>query len=231
MNKIILITGTSKGIGYYLANYYLNKKFVVIGCSRNNCSISDDKYAHFKLDINDEDNVIEMFRKIRTTYGKLDILINNAGIASMNHSLLTTMQTVNQVLSTNVSANFLFTRESAKLMQKAKFGRIVNFTTVAAPLNLEGESIYASSKAAVNSLTKIFSKELSNFSITVNSIGPTPVKTDLIKSVPKNKIDDLIQRQAIKRFGTFEDITNVINFFISSKSDFITGQTIYLGGI
>ena len=231
MSKIILITGTSKGIGYYLANYYLNKKFIVLGCSRNNCSITDDKYAHFKLDINDENNVIKMFRNIRTTYGKLDILINNAGIASMNHSLLTTMQTVNQVLSTNVSANFLFTRESAKLMQKAKFGRIVNFTTVATPLNLEGESIYASSKAAVNSLTKIFSKELSNFSITVNSIGPTPIKTDLIKSVPKNKIDDLIQRQAIKRFGTFEDIVNVINFFISSKSDFITGQTIYLGGI
>ncbi len=231
MNKIILITGTSRGIGFYLANYYLNKNFIVLGCSRNNCSISDDKYAHFKLDINDENNVIEMFKEIRTTYGKLDILINNAGIASMNHSLLTTMQTVNQVLSTNVSANFLFTRESAKLMQKAKFGRIVNFTSVATPLNLEGESIYASSKAAVNSLTKIFSKELSNFSITVNSIGPTPVKTDLIKSVPKNKIDDLIQRQAIKRFGTFEDITNVINFFISSKSDFITGQTIYLGGI
>ena len=231
MNKIILITGTSKGIGYYLSNYYLSKKFVVIGCSRNNCSISDGKYAHFKLDINDEDNVIEMFREIRTTYGKLDILINNAGIASMNHSLLTTMQTVKQVLSTNVSANFLFTRESAKLMQKAKFGRIVNFTTVATPLNLEGESIYASSKAAVNSLTKIFSKELSNFSITVNSIGPTPIKTDLIKSVPKNKIDDLIQQQAIKRFGTFEDVVNVINFFISSKSDFITGQTIYLGGI
>ena len=231
MKKIVLITGTSKGIGNYLANYYLNKKFIVLGCSRNNCSITNDKYAHFKLDINDENNVIEMFRKIRTTYGKLDILINNAGIASMNHSLLTTMQTVNQVLSTNVSANFLFTRESAKLMQKAKFGRIINFTTVATPLNLEGESIYASSKAAVNSLTKIFSKELSNFSITVNSIGPTPIKTDLIKSVPKNKIDDLIQRQAIKRFGTFEDIVNVINFFISSKSDFITGQTIYLGGI
>ena len=83
----------------------------------------------------------------------------------------------------------------------------------------------------MNSLTKIFSKELSNFSITVNSIGPTPIKTDLIKSVPKNKIDDLIQQQAIKRFGTFEDVVNVINFFISSKSDFITGQTIYLGGI
>jgi 3-oxoacyl-[acyl-carrier protein] reductase len=231
LSKIILITGTSKGIGHYLANYYLSRNFTVLGCSRNNCSITNDKYAHFKLDINNENNVIEMFGKIRTTYGKLDILINNAGIASMNHSLLTTMQTVNQVLSTNVSANFLFTRESAKLMQKANFGRIINFTTVATPLNLEGESIYASSKAAVNSLTKIFSKELSNFSITVNSIGPTPIKTDLIKSVPKSKIDDLIQKQAIKRFGTFEDIVNVINFFISSKSDFITGQTIYLGGI
>ena len=112
-----------------------------------------------------------------------------------------------------------------------KFGRIINFTTVATPLNLEGEAIYASSKAAVISLTKILAKELAPMGITVNAIGPTPVKTDLIRAVPDEKIKKLVQHQAIKRYGDFEDILNVMEFFINPKSNFITGQVIFLGGI
>ena len=114
---------------------------------------------------------------------------------------------------------------------KQKSGRIVNFTTIATPLSLEGEAIYASSKSAIENLTQTISKELATFNITVNAIGPTPIETDLIKAVPKDKIEDLLNKQTIKRFGTFEDIKNVINFFIDKKSDFITGQIIYLGGV
>ena len=116
-------------------------------------------------------------------------------------------------------------------MQIKKFGRIVNFSTVAVPLSIEGESIYASSKSAVNTLTKILSKEFGKFGITVNLIGPTPIKTDLIRSVPENKLNKLIKTQSIKRYGNFRDVSNVIDFFINEKSDFITGQKIYLGGI
>ena len=75
------------------------------------------------------------------------------------------------------------------------------------------------------------SRELANFNITVNAVGPTPIKTDLIKNVPKEKIDLLLKKQAIDRFGTFDDISNVIDFFLMPKSNFITGQTIYLGGV
>ena len=116
-------------------------------------------------------------------------------------------------------------------MQRKRYGRIINFVTVAVPLNLEGEAVYASSKAAVSSLTKILAKELSSYNITVNAIGPTPIETDLILSVPGDKIKNIINQQAIKRFGTFKDTSNVIDFFINDKSDFITGQIIYLGGI
>ncbi len=231
MNKHILITGTSKGIGKYLAEYYVKKGNIVIGCSRGEIDFKDNNYKHFSLSINDETSVKKMFNEIRKDYGKIDILINNAGIASMNHSLLTSIGTVEKILNTNLVGTFLFCRESAKIMQKNNFGRIINFTTVAVPLNLEGEAIYAASKAGVVSLTKILAKEFANFGITVNGIGPTPIKTDLIKSVPDEKIKKLIGHQAIKRFGRFEDVVNVINFFIKSKSDFVTGQTIYLGGI
>ena len=209
----------------------MGKKFIVIGCSRNEPEFSFDNYEHFCLDICDEKNVKKMFSQIRKSYGRLDILINNAGVASMNHALLTTMETVYKIYGTNVFGTFLFCRESAKLMQRNKFGRIINFSTVAVPMKLEGEAIYASSKASIISLTQILAKELSNIGITVNAIGPTPVKTDLIASVPIEKIKNLIEKQAINRYGEYDDITNVIDFFIKPESDFISGQIINLGGV
>ena len=116
-------------------------------------------------------------------------------------------------------------------MMKQKFGRIVNYTTVAKPLRLEGEAIYAASKAAIENFTQTIAKEVASYGITVNAIGPTPIQTDLIKAIPKEKIAELLNKQAIKRFGTFEDIINAIEFFCDEKSDFITGQIIYLGGV
>ena len=231
MNKVVVITGTSKGIGKAMALYYLNKNFVVAGCSRSSSSIDDENYRHFELDITDEKAVVIMVRAIRKEFKKIDILINNAGIASMNHILTTSNESISKIFNTNFLGTFLFTREVAKVMMKEKYGRVINFSTIAKPLRLEGEAVYAASKAAIESFTQTSSKELSSFNITVNAIGPTPIQTDLIKAVPKDKIEDLLNKQTIKRFGTFEDIINVIDFFIDDRSSFITGQIIYLGGV
>jgi 3-oxoacyl-[acyl-carrier protein] reductase len=230
-NKIMLITGTSKGIGRYLVEYYTGLGFQIIGCSRSQAEYSLDNYQHYCLDVDDEPKVKQMFSEIREKHGRLDVLINNAGIASMNHILLTPIKTVKRIFSTNVIGAFLFCREATKLMQKNKYGRIVNFATVATPLKLEGEAVYAASKAAVESLTQVLARELAEMGITVNAVGPTPIMTDLIKSVPKEKMDALIARQAIVRYGEFTDVSNVIDFFIRPESDFITGQVIYLGGV
>ena len=168
---------------------------------------------------------------MRRDFARVDHLINNAGIASMNHSLLTPYATVRRVMDTNLGGTFLFSREAAKMMQRAKYGRIVNFTTVAVPLKLEGEAAYVASKAAVQALTQVMSRELGQFGITVNAIGPVPIETDLIRAVPKDKIAGLIERQAIKRLGKYEDVANVCDFFLKRDSDFITGQVLFLGGV
>ena len=231
MAKVILITGTSKGIGNFLATYYLEKGDFVVGCSRGEPTITNKNYKHFSLEVSDEKAVVSMIRAVKKEFKEIDILINNAGIASMNHILTSTVNTVTKLFNTNFLGTFLFTREVSKVMMKQKSGRIINFTTVAKPLRLEGEAIYASSKAAIETFTQTASKELSSFNITVNAIGPTPIQTDLIKAVPKDKIEELLDKQAIKRFGTFDDILNVCEFFCDEKSSFITGQIIYLGGV
>lgn len=231
MNKVIFITGTRKGIGKELAEYYLNNGYCVVGCSRGDSTINNTNYKHFVLDVSDEKAVINMVRNTKKNFGRIDILLNNAGIASMNHFLTTPFQTVKNIFATNFFGTFLLSREISKIMIKQKFGRIVNYTTVASALKLEGEAIYSASKSAIENLTQTIAKELAPYGITVNAIGPTPIETDLIKAVPKNKIQELLNKQAIKRFGNFEDIKNVIDFFIDEKSDFITGQVLYLGGV
>ena len=229
--RVIVITGTRKGIGRYLAEKHLNAGARVIGCSRGECDLEHENYRHHCLDVADETAVRKLFSATRKEFGRLDVLINNAGIASMNHAMLTPAKTVERVLSTNVMGTFLFCRDAAKLMQKNQTGRIVNFVTVAVPLKLDGEAIYAASKAAVATLTEVLAREFASFNITVNAVGPTPVKTDLIRSVPEDKIAALLKRQAIERFGEYRDIDNVIDFFISPASDFVTGQILYLGGV
>lgn len=226
----ILISGTSKGIGQYLAQHYLEAGQQVFGCSRTPASISHSQYRHFILDVADEKAVLNMFQEIQTL-GGVDVLINNAGIASMNHLLTTPYQSVKDIFNVNVFGAFLLMREGAKQMIAKRQGRIVNMLSVATPLHLEGEAVYGASKAALEHLTYAAARELASYGITVNGLGCTPLQTDLIKSVPEDKMKQLLQRQAIPRFAQLEEVSNVIDFFIKPESNFITSQVIYLGGV
>jgi len=231
MKRVIIITGTRKGIGRYLAEQYLAEGDKVYGCSRRNTDLEHPNYSHTNLDVSSEEDVMAFVRNVYKENKHIDVLINNAGCAAMNHFLLTPYSTAQRVFNTNFMGTFLMCREVAKYMVKAKTGRIVNYSTVAVALNLHGELVYSASKAAVEQLTRVLADEIGESGITVNAVGPTPIDTDLIKNVPEEKLQNLLGHQCIKRFGKFEDVKNVIDFFLRPESDFITAQTIYLGGV
>jgi 3-oxoacyl-[acyl-carrier protein] reductase len=228
---VLLITGSRKGLGRALAEHYLAEGFRVIGCSRQPSDLAHDHYSHTCLDVRDETAVRQLLADVRRRWGGLRALINNAGVAAMNHALLTPLDSVRQVLETNVLGTFLFCREAARLLRAASHARVVNFSTVAVPLNLEGEAAYAASKAAVESLTRVLARELAPLGITCNAVGPTPIDTDLIRGVPPEKIARLVAGQPIPRPGQPRDVINVVDFFLRPESDFVTGQVIYLGGV
>jgi len=228
---VMLITGSRKGIGRYLVEHYIEKGYVVEGCSRGQSDLKDANYTHHEVDVADERGVRNMIADVTKRHGRIDAVLNNAAIASMNHILLTPAKSANRMLEVNVTGTMLVCRDAAKVMIRKRYGRIVNFTTIVAPIALAGEAVYAASKSAVVTLTRILAFELGQWGITCNSFGATPIMTDMIKGVPQDKIDAVVNNLAIKRLGTHQDCANVCDFFVSPTSDNITGQVIYLGGV
>ena len=229
--RVALVTGTSKGIGKALAQHFLAHGYAVHGCSRQAAGWSADRYEHHVADVADEEAVKAMLTAIRERHGRLDVVVNNAGLASMNAALLTPASTVDRLMAVNFRGTFVVCRESAKMMMKQGTGRIVNISSVAVPLRLEGEAVYAASKSAVETLTRVLAYELGGFGITCNAIAPAPIETDLIAGVPDDKIQRIVNRLAVKRLGRMEDVTNVIDFLVRPESGYVTGQVICLGGV
>lgn len=230
-DRVVLVTGASKGIGRFLVGHFLRQGFRVVGCSRGDSDLLDPGYRHFQVDVRDEKQVARMLKEIGREYQRLDVLINNAGTASMNAALLTPLKTAEAVLQTNFLGTFSVSREAAKMMIRHRSGRIINFSSVAVPLRLEGEAVYAASKAAVEMLTRVLAREVASWGITVNAVGPSPMETEMLRGVPKRKLKAVVDQLAIKRMGTFEDVANAVDFFVRPESGGVTGQVIYLGGV
>ncbi len=227
----VLITGSSRGLGAALAEHYLRAGDRVVGCGRSASPLTHERYTHCTVDVTDSTAVDGLFRELKRQFKTLDVLINNAGIASMNAIALTPVDVARRVVETNFLAAFHFTREALRLMRGSPAARIVNISTVAVPLRLEGEAVYAASKSALETFTRIAARELAPFGITCNAIGPCPIKTKLTSGVPDRKIQAVIDAQAVRRWAQSEDVVNVVDFFLRPESSMVTGQVIYLGGV
>ena len=228
---VALVTGASKGIGRYLSEHLLRAGYLVVGCSRHAAAWDAENFTHIVCDVADESQVKALFKQVSQSCGRLDVAVNNAGFASMNHVLLTPLSTVETTMRINVAGTFLVAREAIKMMRKRKYGRIVNFSSAVAPMRLAGEAVYVASKCAVTALSQVMAREVADFGITVNIVAPGPTATDMIRGVPKATIEKLVSELPLKRLSTVEDVANVVDFFLRPESSAITGQVVNLCGV
>jgi 3-oxoacyl-[acyl-carrier protein] reductase len=228
--QVVLVTGASKGLGAKLVSHFVKQSASVIGFSRTAGELKHDNYRHFCVDVGDEKQVHAAFGEIRAGYGRLDVVVNNAGVAASQFVALTPTATVEEIFKTNFFGSFTVCREAVRLMMKQKFGRIINMSSMMVPLRPAGGAVYSASKAALTQFTQVLASEVADYGITCNVLGVTAIETDMWKDIPKEKLMSLLQTLPQKEVATLEDITNVIDFFSSRSSGAVTGQVVYLGG-
>ena len=230
-NKIICITGSSRGVGKNLVEYFVDKGATVVGISRSIDAFKHENYYSIQGDVSNAEDMKKAFVEIKNKFGTLHVLINNAGISHSSQALFLTVDKASEMINVNFLGAFIVAKEAAKLMMKTKFGRIVNIGSICSSVEPIGASIYSATKAAIHSLSNSLAKEFSTFNITCNTIALSPFPTDMLNTISQKDIDWYLNEQKIKRLATIDDITNVIEFFCSENSSFITAQFIQLGGV
>lgn len=230
--KVVAITGARKGLGRAIALHFLAHGARVLGLGRGPGSIEHPAYRHYLCDVRDAQAVRATFQEVgRAEAGGLHVLINNSAVLTSQHSMLLPATSAEDMLRTNLLGPFLVSREAAKLMKRAPGGRIVNIGSMAASLEPIGDSIYAACKAGLETLSNVLAKELASFGITSNTVAVTAIETDMLAQLPRDKIDAIIARLPVPRYAVEDDVLNVVDFFVSARSSYVTAQTIYLGGL
>lgn len=227
---VMVITGTSKGIGHGMAGHFLAHGYLVAGCSRGGSTIENERYSHTSLDVSSEDQVRGWIRSVKKAFGRIDVLVCNAGYAPAN--LLMTMtdgNILNSLLQTNVAGSYFVCREVSKVMMLQRSGRIITTSSMAVGLHEEGTSAYSATKSAIVEMTKIIAKELAPMGITCNVVAPSMLMTDAVAALGDDIIERALQKLTIKRTITIEEVCGVIRFLAAPESGSITGQVIHLG--
>lgn len=230
--KVVLITGARRGVGHRMAEHFLKHGAQVVGFSRNDDESNfPSGYHPMAVDVGDAESVARGFSAIRKTWGRLDIAVNNAAVLTSQYAMIMPASAARSMLETNLLGAFLVSREAAKLMRSGRWGRIINIGSMAVSLEPVGDSMYAATKAAISTLANVMAKEFAHMNITCNTLGITAIETDMLSQLPRKKIDAVIAGLPIPRYATMDDILNVIDFFASERSSYVTAQTVFLGGV
>jgi 3-oxoacyl-[acyl-carrier protein] reductase len=222
-----LITGTSQGLGLALAERLLAEGWTVHGFARGPQDLTHAAFTAHVVDVTDEAAVRSAVSTVAAA-GRIDLLVNNAGAASLNALLLTPGSVAERLMRVNYLGTFHCLQAVGKVMVRQRAGRIINLTTVAVPLALEGEAAYVASKAAVEALTKVAAKELAPSGVIVSAIGFGPIDTALTRAVPKPalaKINAAIGRPE----GT--TMNQAVDFLLAHLRSAEAGRVEYLGKI
>ncbi|MGK2907551.1 MAG: 3-oxoacyl-[acyl-carrier-protein] reductase [Desulfuromonadales bacterium] len=238
-DKVAIITGASRGIGRFIAIALAAQGTKIVASARNAealetltaeiQALGGDALA-VVADVSVEADANNLIDRAVATYGKLDILINNAGITRDGLLLRMKSDDWDAVLDTNLKGAFLCTRAAAKFMSKQRSGRIINISSVVGEMGNAGQANYCASKAGLLGLTKSVARELARRNVTVNAVTPGFIVTDMTENMTDKAREALTEQIPLGRLGEAEDVANAVLFLASDRSSYITGQVLGVNG-
>lgn len=236
--KVALVTGSSKGIGAGIAKKLAEAGAHVVVTYSSSSKSAEELVATLKsgdhmclhLNVADENSVNSVFAKVVEKYGRLDFLVNNAGITKDQLLLRMKPEDFDSVIATNLRGVFLCTREAIKLMIRARNGSIVNITSVVGLTGNAGQSNYAASKAGVEGFTKSIAQEVASRSVRVNCVAPGFIVTEMTNSLSDKQKEMIQEKIPLNSLGEVEDIANATCFLLSHDAKYITGHTLSVNG-
>lgn len=237
--KVVLVTGASRGIGKQIAIELGQAGGVVVGTATTEkgaasitAYLAANKIAGqgLVLDVCNEESIKQCIADTVSNYGAIEILVNNAGITRDNLLMRMKMSEWQDVYTTNIQSVFLLSKACLRAMMKAKNGRIINISSVVGSTGNPGQANYASTKAAIDGFTKSLAKEVASRGITVNSVAPGFISTDMTDELDENQREQIIKTIPIARLGHAEDVAKAVKFLASDDASYITGQTLHVNG-
>lgn len=240
VDEVAVVTGASRGIGRAIAEKLASEGAkVVVGFSNNESKALEvvqqiesngGQAIALKVDVSNSESVAEFFNSIVEKFQKIDILVNNAGITRDSLILRMKDEDFDAVIDTNLKGIFYCTKAAAKIMLKARSGRIVNIASVVGEIGNAGQANYSAAKAGVIALTKTSAKEFASRGINVNAVAPGFIETDMTNVLKDEVKSEMSKSIPLNRFGKPEDVANVVAFLASDSASYITGQTLNVDG-
>lgn len=224
---MIVVTGASKGLGRAICDRLISKGIPVFGLARD---VEIVPFPSMNCDVSSYENVKAVSQRLKKDGVKVLGLINAAGIASMNLAVTTPPNISQNIIQTNLLGTIYCCQLIAPLIIRHKAGSIINFSTIAVALGLKGESIYAASKAGVESFTRSFAREMSDFNVNVNCIAPGPIDTDLLKGITTTQIQKIVSQQIIPKQFTPDAVSDLVELLLDRRSISLSGQVLHVGG-
>lgn len=225
---MIIVTGANRGLGKAITERLSEKKEDVLGLVRNTEGMDIDS---IECDVRDYVSLKNASKKIKHMNRPVKAFINAAGVASMNMAVTTDEVTVQKLIQTNLVGTIYCCQLFAPIMIRQKYGCFINFSTIAVALALKGESIYAASKAGVETFSKTFAREMADFNVRVNCIAPGPIRTDLLKGITDLQIKKISSHQIIPKQFQPSDVCDLVELLIDEKASSLSGQVLNLGGV
>jgi 3-oxoacyl-[acyl-carrier protein] reductase len=225
---MIIVTGASRGIGLSISRRLIETGEEVLGLSR---SIEKAEFQSKPVDVTDFAAIKNLSNEIRLSGKNITAVINAAGVASMNLALMANPIKSAELVNVNFLGTVYCSQSFAPLLLRNGGGSIINFSTIAAAVHLQGESIYAATKAAVESYSKTLAKELSKFNIRVNCIAPGPIETDLLRGVTSEQVNRIVEMQILQKQFIPDDVADIVEVLLNSKARNLTGQVFHVGGV